>query len=120
MRRFLHNPMAALVTLALIATAMRCAYAIARVPLSSQAQLVLLLCWSWPVVIWMDHDARLTRRRPCYDFGLLLASTFPLSLAWYCFWTRGRRGTKLLLGLACLLFLPVLTASLLEAFVNGE
>jgi hypothetical protein len=47
-------------------------------------------------------------------------STFPFSVVWYCFWARGRRGLKLLLGLACLLFLPVFVASLLEAFVKGD
>jgi hypothetical protein len=119
MRRILHNPISALVVLALIATAMQCAYVVAGVPLSSRAPLVLQLCSVWPVLIWMDHDAHLRRRCPCYDFGLFLAATFPLSVAWYCFWTRGRRGLTLLLGLACLVFLPAFVAALLEAFVKG-
>jgi hypothetical protein len=120
MRRILNNPIAALVALALIATAMECAYVVAGVPRASRSPLVLHLCWAWPVLIWMDHDAHLKRRRPCYDFGLFLMATFPLSVVWYCFWARGRRGLKLLLGLACLLFLPVFVASLLEAFVKGD
>ena len=121
MRRILNNPIAALVVLALIATAMRCAYVVAGVAPSAQADhLLALCCWAWPVLIWMDYDARFRRRRPCYDFGLFLVSTFPFSVVWYCFWARGRRGLKLLLGLACLLFLPLFVASLLEAFVKGD
>jgi hypothetical protein len=45
---------------------------------------------------------------------LFLVVTFPVSIAWYCFWSRGWRGIKLLLGLGGLLFLPIFAATFLE------
>jgi hypothetical protein len=114
MRRILPNPTAALVVLALIATLIRCAYVVERAPLSRNANSLAAVCWVWPVLIWIDHDAVRRRRRPCFDFGLFLVATFPVSIAWYCFWSRGWRGTKLLLGLGGLLFLPAFAAAFLE------
>jgi hypothetical protein len=66
----------------------------------------------------MNDDAVRKRLRPSFDFGLFLVATFPLSVLWYCFWSRGWRGIKLLMGLAGLLFVPALAASILEAFLN--
>jgi hypothetical protein len=114
MRRLFRNPMAALVALALIVTLLRCAYVVARSPLSPTADSLALACWAWPVLIWMDYDAAPIRRRPCFDFGLFLVMAFPLSIFWYCFWSRGRRGLILLLGLGALLLVPIFAASFLE------
>jgi len=112
--------MAALIVLALIATALRCAYAVTHTAFSPRADLVAAWCWSWPVLIWMDFDALRLRRRPCFDFGLFLVSTFPLSLAWYCFWTRGWRGIGVLLGLASLLCIPILVSLILSAVLSAQ
>jgi hypothetical protein len=114
MRRLLRSPIAALVSFALIATLIRCAYVLAHVPLSSAAESLAAVCWAWPVVIWMDYDAIRLRRRPCFDFGLFLVLTFPLSIVWYCLWSRGWRGMKLLLGLVALLFVPPFAAAFLR------
>jgi hypothetical protein len=118
MRRVFHNPIAALIVLALIATLLRCAYVVARSPISPHAESLVVACWAWPVLIWMDFDAVRTRRRPCIDFGLFLVATFPLSVVWYCFWSRGRRRMRLLLGLAGLLFVPAVAALLVEEFLS--
>jgi hypothetical protein len=118
MRRLLHSPTAALIVLALIATLIRCAYVVERSRLSPHAESLAAFCWGWPVMIWMDYDALRRRRRPCFDFGLFLVVTFPVSIAWYCFWSRGWRGIKLLLGLGSLLFLPIFAAAFLEAVLR--
>jgi hypothetical protein len=114
MRRSLHSPTVALIVLALIATLIRCAYAVERSPLSPHAESLAVICWGWPVMIWMDYDALRRRRRPCFDFGLFLVVTFPVSMVWYCFWSRGWRGIKLLLGLGGLLLLPIFAAVFLQ------
>ena len=89
MKSLLRSPIAALIVMALIATALRCGYAFARLPVSSPAEYILGLCWGVPVVIWMNYDAVRRRSRPCFDFGLFLIYAFPLSMLWYCFWSRG-------------------------------
>src|ERR1700733_9517514 len=114
MRRVLHNPIAALIALALIVSLIRCAYVVARSPLSPHAETLVLGCWTWPVLIWIDYDAVRRRRRPCFDFGLFLIVSFSLSVLWYCFLNRGWRGIKLLLGLGGLLFVPAIAASFFE------
>jgi hypothetical protein len=119
MKSLLRSPLAALVVMAFIAMALRCAYAFARLPVSSPAEYVLGFCWGVPIVIWMDHDAVRRRCRPCFDFGLFLVYAFPLSLLWYCFWSRGWRGLFLLLGLASLLFFPALIGEIVAAAVRG-
>src|SRR3954470_19948686 len=35
------------------------------------------------IVYWIVADARQRRCVPCFDFGFLLAVSFPLSLVWY-------------------------------------
>jgi hypothetical protein len=62
------------------------------------------------LLLWMDTDARRAHRLPCYDFGFLATLTYPLSLVWYCLWSRGWRGILLLHELVLLLFAPWLVA----------
>jgi hypothetical protein len=64
---------------------------------------LLLLCW-------ILADARQRRCVPCFDFGFLLAVSFPLSLVWYAFWTRGWRGLLLLLTVLGLIYGPWICA----------
>jgi hypothetical protein len=119
MKSLLRSPIAALIVMALIGTALRCAYAFAHLPISSPANYLLGYCWELPVIIWMNHDALRRRCRPCFDFGLFLLYAFPLSLLWYCFWSRGWRGMLLLLGLASLLFFPLLIGEIISAAARG-
>lgn len=63
--------------------------------------------WSLMVLCWMEADARLRRRLPCFDFGFLMGLAFPVSVGWYCIRSRGWGwGTLLLLTLISLLLLP--------------
>lgn len=104
------HPLAPLVALALATAAALCAYVAAGTAPSPGAELAFGYGWALMLLLWVDADARQSRRLPCYDFGLLAILLFPLSLAWYCLWSRGWRGLLLLLALLGLWLLPYLTA----------
>ncbi len=61
-------------------------------------------------VIWVMADAQSRRRTPCFEFGFLVAVYFPVSLAWYVFWSRGWRAVFTLGGFFVLMLLPGLAA----------
>jgi hypothetical protein len=56
---------------------------------------------------------------PCEDGAAPASYAFPLSLLWYCLWSRGWRGLLLLLGLASLVFFPALIGEIVAAAVRG-
>ena len=118
MRRLLLSPFIPLVGLSLLTTVLYCAYLLSRVAPSPLAQLIITTGWGIMVVLWMDADARRFRRLPCYDFGLLAAVSFPLSLFWYCLWSRGWRGVRMLLLLFGLWLAPYIIA-VIFAVVRG-
>jgi hypothetical protein len=43
-------------------------------------------------VLAIVNDARRRRLVPCYDFGLYCWVSFPLTVTWYCLWSRKWRG----------------------------
>ncbi len=63
------------------------------------------------LLLWMDADARRSGHVPCFDFGLFAILTFPLSLAWYCFWSRRWRGLLVLLLISALWLAPYVAAT---------
>ena len=69
--------------------------------------------WVWLTVFWIAADARRRRRVPCFDFGFLCIAFYPISLPWYCVWSRGWRGLLMLGLLACLWVLPILFAAVI-------
>lgn len=73
---------------------------------SPGTELVLRYGWALMLLLWMDADARRLRRLPCFDFGLLAMFSFPLSLVWYCYWSRRWRGFLVLLMLLALWLVP--------------
>jgi hypothetical protein len=105
------HPLAPLVALALATSVALCGFSAAGAAPSPGAELVLSYGWALMLLLWMDADARRLRRLPCYDFGLLAAVFFPLSLAWYCLWSRGWRGLLVLLALLALWLLPYVAAA---------
>ena len=82
---------------------------------SHDVETVLGFAWTLLLLMWMQADARRRRCVPCFDFGFLAYATFPLSIAWYCVWSRGWRGLRLLLGLFCLFFVPLFIVLLVSA-----
>jgi hypothetical protein len=77
---------------------------------SGRASLLFQFSLAWAFILWVDADARHRHIVPCHDFGFLVAMFFPLSLVWYVFWSRGRRGFLALCGLLGVMILPWLTA----------
>jgi len=107
------HPLAPLIAMALVTAADLCAYvSIGRSP-SPGVGLLLEFGWALMLVLWMDADARKLRRLPCYDFGMMVAIFFPLSLVWYCLWSRGWRGLLVLLMLLALFVVPYVIAAVL-------
>ena len=78
------------------------------------AESLLSVSWVWTIVLWMDLDARRHRWLPCFEFSFLAAVTYPVSLLWYCLWSRSWRGLLILFGLVGLVYiLPWMTAVVL-------
>src|SRR4051812_26981555 len=89
--RVLIHPMTQLVVFAVGLTAGFTAYLIAGLAVSPSFESLASAGWVFLMVLWADADARRRRRMPCYDFGFLAYLFFPLSVAWYCLWSRGGR-----------------------------
>ena len=120
MRWFLGNPMAHLVAFAAGLTACLCIYLLAGVSVSRPFADLSAVGWSIMVVLWADADARRRLRVPCFDFGFLLAVYFPLSVAWYCMWSRGWRGVLLIGGLLALVVVPYAVAGVVWLVLYGR
>jgi len=67
-----------------------------------------ILSYALPVTIalWVAADLRQRGHTPCFDLPFLLLLAWPLSILWYCLWTRGWRGLLLWFGLLALAYLP--------------
>jgi hypothetical protein len=106
----LAHPLIPLVALAGMSTAALCAMAGLGTAQAACLDTILRFAWALMLILWMDADARHRRRLPCYDFGLLATISFPVSLLWYCFWSRGWRGLLVLLLLLALWLGPYVIA----------
>ena len=96
MRPFLANPMAHLVVFATIVTACFVTYVLAGRSVSPSFDGLASIGWYFMLILWTDADARRLRQVPCFDFGFLVWVFFPVSVAWYCVWSRGWRGLLLI------------------------
>src|SRR6059058_5280417 len=111
MLALLRHPLGPLFSLALITLATVGGYCwFGHIP-PNDVSTVLGLAWTILLLMWMEADARQRRQVPCFDFGFLAYLAFPLSVAWYCLWSRGWRGLLVLLGLVCLVSMPFIVAS---------
>jgi hypothetical protein len=57
-------------------------------------------------VLWVAADMRSRGKTPPFELPFLLLLCWPLSLAWYCVWTRGWPGLLLAIGLFLMTYLP--------------
>ena len=119
MWRTITHPMAPLIVLCGATAIALCVSVRAHIQPSREMEAVLGFGWALMLLLWMDADARRRRRLPCFDFGLLATMFFPLSLVWYCFWSRGWRGFLFLLMLGALWLLPYAVALLFWIAVAG-
>jgi hypothetical protein len=106
----LTHPLAPLLVWTLATTVALCIAVHARNEPSPIAEAVLRYGWTLMLLLWMDADARRRRQLPCYDFGLLAGFFFPISVPWYCFWSRGWRGIWVLLLLFAMWLFPYVLA----------
>jgi hypothetical protein len=103
----------ALLWLPVVATsAVISAYTIAGVRPSGQNTMLFELCLVLGLILWIEADALRRGILPCHDFGFLVGIFFPLSVVWYAFWSRGRKGVILLLAMLGLWVVPTVTAML--------
>lgn len=86
---------------------------------SGLASILFQFSLVWAFILWVDADARHRHIVPCHDFGFLVAVFFPVSLIWYVFWSRGRRGFLALGGLLGVMILPSISAAIVWAMING-
>ena len=71
------------------------------------------------ILMWLVADARRRRQVPCFDFGFFCSIFFPLSVAWYCCWSRGWWGL-LTIGLLIGLWLaPLIVADVTWQVLYG-
>ncbi len=113
MRSLVCNPLTPLVAFAVALTACLGLYLLAGLVVSPAFEALVSFGWVFLLVLWMDADARHRRQVPCFDFGLLVWQLFPLSVAWYCLWSRGWRGLLLIAGLVGLWLVPYVAVMLL-------
>jgi hypothetical protein len=66
------------------------------------------------LLAWIAADAKERRRTPCFDFGLFLLMTWPLSLFWHCGRTRGWRGLAMAAGLLLLCYVPMMFMAMVD------
>jgi hypothetical protein len=82
------HPLTPLVALSALLTALLCLAIGVGIALPPATEGIMFYGWMLMVLLWMDADARRTRRQPCFDFGTLAVIYFTLSLPWYCWWSR--------------------------------
>ncbi len=113
-RRMLLHPFSPLVCYATGLCVCSIAYAAAGYPPPRTFEPFASRGWRLLMAIWIVADAHHRRRLPCYDLGFLCLLFFPVSLLWYCLWSRRWRGL-LTLGLILLLWLiPAMVALVVE------
>jgi hypothetical protein len=114
------HPLSPLVALSLATAAGLCLLTWAGGIPSAGTLLVLQYSWMFMLILWMDADARRRRQLPCYDFGLLAMLFFPLSLFWYCCWSRRWFGLLTILLLLFLWLGPYVIADVLSTLLYLE
>jgi hypothetical protein len=85
-------------------------YLRAEIVPSPTFEMVTSVSWAFLIIYWMVADARYRRKVLCFDFVFLCYVLFPLTVLWYCFWSRGWRGILTLLGLVLLFCVPYIIA----------
>jgi hypothetical protein len=119
-RWFLGNPMAHVVAYAAMLTTCFAAFLWGGADPPPKLVDVAQVGWGLMLILWVDADARRRRVVPCYDFGLFVTIFFPLSLVWYCVWSRGWRGVFVFVGLLALFIAPYAIAGLIWWVLYGR
>jgi hypothetical protein len=92
------------------------AFAVQRWPILALPYSVLVgVIMPVMTVLWAAADMRSRGQTPPFELPFLLLLCWPISLAWYCVWTRGWNGLILALGLFVLTYVPHLATMVLFA-----
>jgi hypothetical protein len=120
LRQLASHPLAPLVCFSLIASAMLAAYVVAGHSPSPTFVAVMELSCTFLLAYWVILDARKGHRIPCFDFGLYCYLLLPVTLPWYCFWSRGWRGIILLIALFGTVIAPYFVESVVWGMLYGS
>ena len=113
------SPIMALLMSFFAITIFQIAYVVAPISPSPASMVLSMMAPSLAVVFWVDADARSRRCVPCYDFGILIALFFPVSLFWYALWSRGGWGLLSAIALTGLMYVPSFSAIAVWNLLNG-
>jgi hypothetical protein len=116
----LYYPLSPLVIFAVLLSAIYSTYLFAGMAPSPRFDVVTSLCWAFLLVYWMVADARRRLHVPCFDFGFLCYVLLPLSIPWYCFWSRGWRGALIFLVLLAIFLAPNILAMIVWRGLYGS
>lgn len=112
MRQLFWNPLTPLCVFTVETTLLYTAAIIAGVGISPAMQLAVGSVSLLLLLMWIEADARHRHQTPCFDFGYLCALFLPLSVFWYCLWSRGWKGLGILTLLGVLWIAPSLAANI--------
>src|SRR5688572_7256043 len=111
MSRLIYHPLAPLCLFAAALSGGFIACLVAGSGISPGLELLASSGWTLLALCWIVADARRCRQVPCFDFGLFCWICFPLSLLWYCIWSRGWGGLLMLALLLGLWLVPYVIAA---------
>jgi hypothetical protein len=96
------HPLTPLLLFALISSALLTTYRAVGMAPSPSFEMSAGVFWGLLLAFWVVADARHRTGVPCFDFGFLCWVFLPIAVPWYCFWSRGWRGSITLGVIACL------------------
>jgi hypothetical protein len=96
------------------------AYSVSRVEASPLAVALFRLAPPLGAALWVEADARSSRRLPCFEFGAFVLFGWPIAVPWYCFWSRGRPGWRPALALIGLIHAPVLIGRISTVALSSD
>lgn len=75
----------------------------------------MIVCYSVPgtICLWVAADMRSRGRTPPFELPFFILLAWPLSLMWYCIWTRGWSGMALAFGLIVLPYVSLFFAGII-------
>jgi len=119
MAKLLREPLAPLITFALLLSTFFVVYLLERQDVSLLFQTLSSGCWTLLSIYWIIADSRKNQLSSCCDFGFLCVMFFPLSIPWHCFRSRGWRGAIMLVMLLAIWLFPYLVATMVWSALCG-
>ena len=98
-------------------TVFNCCYLFCGIAFFPLSELIAGTTIPLAIMIWVVWDAGSRRCTPCYDFGLMVYLGWVLVIPGYLLWTRGWRGLRVILGLICLYFFPLIVPLILLSVI---